>query len=683
MDKEKKMSSENINQSQPANAEQTNGKKYKRLKPIAILDTKLSDFVDWLQTISVVKLAVTLSEVTILFAMVSYIVTIPNRRQQQIQEARKVLHEENKKQYSDGRIAALKVLNKHCEGNPGLQAPEGKMAKLSLYRCPKFDFQKWKWPEQRGMNLSNSNLKKADLSGANLQGINLRKSILQNAILVGANLEGADLTSAKLQNADLSRANLKGAILEGSNLNNSKLYGANFEDANLSEANLKGIRAEWANFNHANFYRANLESANFNRAQLMGADFYRANLKNSKLRFADLRNTKKGKQSKIGANLREADLEKADLWGTKFWSVFQLKQANNWDNGTRLMSNWEKQITHLRPPRLRIALLKSKAHQSIFNAYELGMRRAADRRVEILAIDYDSSQDQANQIKNLLEQKEKIDGIILTPEDRNPIKALKEASKSGIAITTVDYCFDPSKAEDLAIACYDTDKFKMGHESGQYLVKWAKRKIRDEGSQQKTVQVALVDGANYERYYPYFQGVLKSIYESDLHLEIKGSVGVGSDNDINNDIKEVEKLLKDKDNEKVEILWGGSNLATEVAIKAVKKSKRDKVKVFGILDLSMDEAEKLLDPNNPLESITYQYRYQVGYEAVKRTIDVLRGEGVSGADYKCIIIKHGHLTNLSHIPKERKKELISELQDFEKVDKKFGFKDCKSVSKHH
>ncbi|MDJ0732486.1 MAG: pentapeptide repeat-containing protein [Nostocaceae cyanobacterium] len=689
MDKEKKISSENINHSQPANGKQTTGKKSKILKPIAIVDTKLSDLVDWLQTISLFKLAVILSEGAILLAVVSYIVTIPNRRREEIQQARNVLHEESSNEYSDGRIAALKVLNKHCQGNPGFKAPDGKMSELRLEVCRDFSFENGLLKvKKRAMNLSNSNLKGANLSGADLQGINLRGSDLRNANLAGANLEGADLTDAKLQGANLSRANFKGAILKGAflegaivekgELKNSNLYGANFQYADFSKANLKGIRALWANFNHANFYGANLQSANFNRAQLMGADFYKANLEKAKLRFADLSsNTNSQGEQFTGANLREAQLKGADLWGTKFWSAFQLKRAKNSEQ-SRLMPNWEQQIRQPRPPRLRIALLKPEPQQSIFEAYELGMRRAANRRVEIWAIPYGYGvEDEAKAIKELV--KKGIDGIILTPED--PIKskdALMHASDAGVAITTVDFCFEPSEAEDLAIACYDTDKFQMGYDSGEYLAKWAKKHILPNSpSKEKIVEVALVDGAIYERYYPYLQGVLKSI-NAHPRIKIKDSVGVAS----RKDIIKVKQLLKDKDNSQVQILWGGSNLATEVAIKAVTELElENKVKVFGILDLSMEKAKRLLDDKSPLQLIIDQSGHLVGYKAVKRTIDVLRGKH-SGADYNCITIKHRPLTEDSLNIKEVE-ELITKSQTFENQGKNRGFSHCKSVSKHH
>jgi uncharacterized protein YjbI with pentapeptide repeats len=67
----------------------------------------------------------------------------------------------------------------------------------------------------RGANLSGADLRDADLSGANLSGANLR----------GADLSGADLNGANLRGADLNGANLRGADLSDAELMNAKFYG--------------------------------------------------------------------------------------------------------------------------------------------------------------------------------------------------------------------------------------------------------------------------------------------------------------------------------------------------------------------------------------------------------------------------------------------------------------------------
>ncbi|MEM1169058.1 MAG: pentapeptide repeat-containing protein [Cyanobacteria bacterium P01_H01_bin.35] len=650
MDKKEKNLLEKMSNFEPPNSEKSkNSLEKARLEepqlfnPISILDTKIADFVEWLQNISLLRLAAILSEGALLFAVVSYVITIPSRNEQKIQEARKVLREESGHEYSDGRIAALKLLNnKSCQGNPGLQAPQANISNLTLNPCQSLSFTQGSLKvNKHSMDLSYSNLAGADLSGANLVGINLRGSNLQDANLAEANLEGVDLTSADLRGADLSRANLKNAILQESNLDNSNLYGANLQGADFSEASLVKIRGLWANFNDAIFHRADLQSANLNRADLKGADFYKANLENASLRFTNLTKTTDSTGGPLKpANLREAQLKGADLWGAKIWSVFQIKQAQNWQN-TNKTPNWEQQIELRRPPRLRIALLKPEITQTLFEAYELGMRRAAKRRVEIWGISHPSGvQNEAKIIKQLI--KEGIDGLILTPED--PVKsldALKLASDAGVAITTVDFCFDPMDAEDLAVACYNTNSFQMGYDSGKYLEQWAKDNLltNSSSSSSQTIEIGIIDGAVYDRYYPYLQGVLAALNKSeDVYFKVVDSVSIDS----NNDIVQVKKLLKDNPN--IQILWGGSNLATEVTVAAVKQSDlNNQVKIFGILDLSKDKAKLLLDPQSPLELIIDQSGTQVGYNAVKTIISVLRKKR-SGADYQVYSVDHRLLT---------------------------------------
>ena len=609
-------------------------KKSTLLKPISLLDTKISDCVEWLQNISLIKLAAILSQSALLFAVVSYVITIPSRQKQEIQNARKVLREESSYEYSDSRIAALKVLNKGCKSNPGLKAVSANMANLTLSPCQSLSFTQGSLKVNKySMDLSYSNLTGANLSGANLAGINLQGSNLQGANLVNANLEGANLKDVNLEGANLARANLKKAILQNSNLDNSNLYGSDLQAADFSEANLVNMKALWANFHNAIFHRANLESANFNRANLRGADFYKANLENASLRFTDFGSTTNVIEAKLNpTNFRETQLKGADLWGAKMWSIFQIKQAKNWQETNR-MPNWEQQIKQARLPRLRIALLKPENADSISDTYEFGMRRAANRRVEIWGISYPGGvKNEAKIIRQLI--KDGMDGIILTPEDPvQSLDALKLARDAGVAITTVNFCFNPIDAEDLAIACYNTNSFQMGYDSGQYIAEWAQKNL-----QSKSVQIGLVDGAVYDRYYPYLQGVLKAINHSGIPFQIVDSVSIA----FGSDIIKVKKLLED--NPDVQILWGGSNIATEVTVAAVAESAlKNKVKVFGILDLSRNKATKLLNPNSPLQLIIEQSSIQIGYEAVKTTISVLRKE-IDGADYQVYPVKHRLLT---------------------------------------
>ncbi|MDY6785366.1 MAG: pentapeptide repeat-containing protein [Cyanobacteriota bacterium] len=602
--------------------------------------------------------------------------TIPGRRERQIQEARQVLRQEADHEYSEGRIEALKVLSQRCASNPGLEAKDAHLEGLKLKSCKRF-FPSHLLPSRfqgASMNLSNSNLEGAILVGADLRNINLQGSNLRRANLEGANLQGVNLTGADLRGANLAGANLQNAQLKGCQCDESNFYGAQLQETDFSEASLVEIKALWANFQNANFRRANLQSANLNRTQLEGADFYKADLKKASLRFADLKSQNRLKlQSQ--ANFLEANLEEADLWGAQFWSDFQLKGAKKWET-THKANNWEQQIRHPREPRLRIALLKSEGHQSLFDAYELGMRRAANRRVEIWGVKHKKGdQNEAKAIEYLVGKG--IDAIVLTPEHpKRSMETLKKAQDAGVAIITVDFCFDRADAEDFAIACYNTNSFKMGYDSGKYLKLNRKRWNRKNQPNDSTfrrkrspqpIKMAMVDGAVYDRYYEYRQGFLKAVDEineerSDVSFEIVDAVSVRGASE---DPDRVLQMLED--HPEIELLWGGSNLATEVALQALKRSDTKKqVEIFGILDLWIDKATKLLDPDSPLKLVIDQSGVRIGAEAVKTAVEVLRGER-SGKDYKECTVEHRLL--LQEQEKAVKSLLVSE---FGSIDEKWS-----------
>jgi len=144
-----------------------------------------------------------------------------------------------------------------------------------------------------GLDLSERNLRKADLSGLDLHGANLSWAKLEGADLRGANLQGAHLWRADSHGARLSQANLQGA----------NLYEVNLRGANLSHASLQG----------AHLRSANLQAANLRVADLRGADVSDANLRGADLRWAGLRGADISHANLQGADLRRADLRRASL----------------------------------------------------------------------------------------------------------------------------------------------------------------------------------------------------------------------------------------------------------------------------------------------------------------------------------------------------------------------------------
>ena len=604
------------------------------LEPFSFLDAKVSDFVDSLKEVSLVKLATVLGESALLFAMISYIVTIPSRQQQQVQKAREILLQSTERKYDESRIAALKVLDKQCAGNPGLVSPNAHLANLAIVGCSRWSFSlknftKWSLRSWQPMDLSYSVLAGANLSNAQLTGANLEGSDLSNTNLRKVNLEGVNLRRANLTGADLSRANLTGANLEGAVLDGANLYGATASEANFAKASLVNVKAPWSYFDRANFYRANLNKANFNRSVLENADFYKVNLEDASLRFADLR----GRTKFFGAQLRGAD-----FWGARWANVFQLKRGKNWQ-ATKLSPKWEQKVNLAMLPALRIGLIKPKEKSSLFEAYELGMRRAANRRVDIWGFKSEENvAEEAATIDKMIELG--MDAIILRPSDPvGSLSALKKASEAGLAIITVDSCLEREVAEDVAVACFDTDSEKMGYDSGVYLTKWVQQNIIARQTQKsEPIHIALVDGAVYDRNYPYLQGILAAMDRSGLSWKTVASLGV-------TELHETDKVMEILEaHPEIQILWGGSNLATKVAIEAVERLELEaQVTVFGILDLSQEQAKRLLDSTNPLQSIIDQSGVQTGKQATERAIAVLRGK-VAGEVYEEHTVEHRLLT---------------------------------------
>ncbi len=110
----------------------------------------------------------------------------------------------------------------------------GRDAFADLLRLPG----KYKRLNLGSIDLSDTDLYMAQLSGADLTSANLCDARLRLADLSGAKLEKVNLAIAYLERADLSSANLKNATLSGANLKWADLLGADLYNADLSGADL-------------------------------------------------------------------------------------------------------------------------------------------------------------------------------------------------------------------------------------------------------------------------------------------------------------------------------------------------------------------------------------------------------------------------------------------------------------
>ena len=112
----------------------------------------------------------------------------------------------------------------------------------ALWIKTRFDSEtKGRYADLSGADLSDANLRCANLSGANLSGADMSGANLRCADMSGANLSGADMSDANLRCADMSDANLSGADLRYANLS-----GANLRCADLSGANYNHVTSFFA-----------------------------------------------------------------------------------------------------------------------------------------------------------------------------------------------------------------------------------------------------------------------------------------------------------------------------------------------------------------------------------------------------------------------------------------------------
>lgn len=144
-----------------------------------------------------------------------------------------------------------------------------------------------KWNEWRvrtrstKIDLSDANLNKLDLVGANLHDANLSNALLsgvnlEEANLVGADLNGAVLPEACLEYTDLSYADLSNSNLVEANLTNARLFHTNLSFADLTGARLFRAALYWTLFNGSS-----LEKVNFVEAEILEAIFVDVDLSRS------------------------------------------------------------------------------------------------------------------------------------------------------------------------------------------------------------------------------------------------------------------------------------------------------------------------------------------------------------------------------------------------------------------
>jgi uncharacterized protein YjbI with pentapeptide repeats len=160
-------------------------------------------------------------------------------------------------------------------------------------------------PHSSGQEKRLLDLRETDLRGANLSGTRL-----EGVSLYGTHLEKADATRAALGRSNLREAWLTGASLTEVNLEGASLSRAHLEGVRLNQANLQGADLSGADLRGADLWEANLKGCNLKDADLRGADLSACVLEEAILWRADLQDA-----VLTGAKLRETHLERASLLG--------------------------------------------------------------------------------------------------------------------------------------------------------------------------------------------------------------------------------------------------------------------------------------------------------------------------------------------------------------------------------
>ena len=161
-------------------------------------------------------------------------------------------------------------------------------------------------------------LRGAVLPGVQLLDLDLSNSFLHNAKLTGANIANTNLAGAILNDADLRRATLYDVKLRGTRFFDANLSGARFETMEMSLVNfhnayLAGASFVSLNLSGAIFQGAIMPNAVLDGAIMPGAGFLRTELQGARLKNADLTGA-----HFLDANLKEANLTGANVSGVEF-----------------------------------------------------------------------------------------------------------------------------------------------------------------------------------------------------------------------------------------------------------------------------------------------------------------------------------------------------------------------------
>jgi hypothetical protein len=192
--------------------------RYKLLVPLLFVEWAAEWTAYVLSQLSILEVLEYAGSLSILLGVISYFAGAEDRLQQKHYQAWQVINTAQGKGGNGGRIDALEQLNADHIALVGIDVSGAFLMDVKL-------------PDAA---LDRSNMRAADMRGANLS-----RAGLEESTLISTNLRGANLSGARLAGSDMTDADCNGAILSGVDL-----MKATMDKADLRTADLTGL-ANW------------------------------------------------------------------------------------------------------------------------------------------------------------------------------------------------------------------------------------------------------------------------------------------------------------------------------------------------------------------------------------------------------------------------------------------------------
>ena len=131
------------------------------------------------------------------------------------------------------------------------------------------------WKEMRanldGADISNTDLRFANLKYASLNDVNFYKSDLREADLRRVSLQHTNLSYADFREATLNETNIANSNLTHADFGDASFVGAYLSHSNLTRADLQGANLAWADLRSCVFDDADFRDCNFIHSNLVGS----------------------------------------------------------------------------------------------------------------------------------------------------------------------------------------------------------------------------------------------------------------------------------------------------------------------------------------------------------------------------------------------------------------------------